>query len=242
MPAPATLDTREFKAALKALQKTSSRSAADFCNSQMSKLLYEAMAHTHKADADRLAYKLGQSGNQVNWRRKDGTLRQGRGRKGRAILANDDTFAARIVNTQRINEGKEPIFGKKLEAAAIKLINARRKSVAFVKSGWLPAFRVFKRLSGRGVGNPASTGARQLGAPKGRAYPAKATLRGLLNPIVAKAENNAIVPFGKLSTRPGNPLKYAKDGLQKAIYARTPDMRRALIDRTGRDLDTVRPR
>lgn len=58
-----------------------------------------------------------------------------------------------------------------MEAAVRNLILARVRSIAFLKSGWLPAIKVFEPLAKKEGALPAKEG-RQYGQAKGRGIPA----------------------------------------------------------------------
>lgn len=224
-------DNRSFNAVLKKAVLESSRAAPKVINGHAMGVALKAVEATEKADADRIAQILGQTGTQLNYTKKGDRLRKGQRTRGKAIIA-EDSFAARIVNARR-KELAGPDFllwGNALEDAARKLIAARRRSVGFIKSGWLWAIRDLAQVV-PGFRRAASKDAKAIGQRKGVANPAKAT-GGLFASGTYRAtiENSALIAAGGKFQSPGahNPLPIAEKGLAAAMRAEESNLRKHL--------------
>ena len=130
-----TIDQAAFTRTLRRYAKVNKKTFREIVNKKALDLAFNAQRLTEAADPKAIEYKLGAIGNKVGRNRKTGALR-----KGKRILK-EDNFAARIVNSRRKKAGQPLIWGKELERAAQKLINARVRAVRFLRSGWLPAIK-----------------------------------------------------------------------------------------------------
>ena len=106
-------------------------------------------------------------------------------------------------------------------AASRKEFARRNSSVAFVKSGWLPALHTFAPLAVSKAGLPSmDRDAKQLGIPKGGARPAHS---GQGNVLRAEMWNTAALG-SKGATLKSNAMRVAESGLQKGFDAETRSM------------------
>lgn len=225
-----TLDTREFNAVLKRTAEQSSRAGVDVVNGRLFAVVLKAIRLTEKANKEKIASDLGQTGTELKYTRAGG-LRKGKRAKGRMILR-EDSFAARIVNARlrdRVGPGAM-LHGDELQAAARKLIQARMRSVAFIKSGWVWSLRALLPFVKFGrKGNP-DRDAKAVGRPKGTAEPAKLAL---FKPMVGTATNTALIAGGGKFQAEGahNPMPVAMAGLQKALAGEQAEMERHLREK-----------
>jgi hypothetical protein len=160
-----TIDQAAFTRTLRRYAKVNKKTFREIVNKKALDLAFNAQRLTEAADPKAIEYKLGAIGNKVGRNRKTGGLR-----KGRRILK-EDNFAARIVNSRRKKAGQPLIWGKELERAAQKLINARVRAVKFLRSGWLPAI---KKLSYSGCG--LSNFCAPAGCRPSKNYPIQSTV------------------------------------------------------------------
>lgn len=125
-------------------------------------------------------------------------------RKTAAILG-------RIINKRRAERGEPGLYGEEMKKAVEILYQIRRRSVAFLKSGWLPAIRrlelAVEAKYRRGAARNDRSAA-QVGQPKGKAIPARTGVR-----TVAIIENAAIAKHDNKDAL----LKYGGPALQKAF-------------------------
>ena len=219
-------DMRQFNATLRRAAQESSRAAPDVINGHALAVTIKAVELTEKANRDQIAHILGQTGTQLNYTKKGDRLKK-RSRGGAIIK--DDSFAARIVNARR-KEFAGPdymLWGNALEQAAKKLIAARQKATAFIKSGWLWALRDLAAVvKGWRKSNPDRE-AKASGVRKGKANPARPT-GGIFGSGMFKAtiENTALIASGGKFQSKGahNPLPIAEKGLRLALAAENANM------------------
>lgn len=100
-----------------------------------------------------------------------------------------------IINRRRAEKNEKGLYGEDMAKAVEILYAARRRSVAFLKSGWLPAIRrlelAVEPKYRRGAARNDRT-AKQFGRPKGQAIPATTGWR-----CVARIENAALSTHDK---------------------------------------------
>lgn len=229
-----TIDTREFKAAAEALWLKSSRTFPGFVNGQMLKVASEAIKATDKADRQSIERELGAFG-------KDSGGKSFRIKKSDWARL-EGTFAAKIVNARLRARGEKTIWGRALGAAALKLIAAKKRSVAFIKSGWIPALRDLSTLAyssgGRAQDRAGFYDAKQFGQAKGSVMPAQYSEGGRVGCTII---NSALLTVSRHSVggKPGNPMPIARSGLEHGIRAATRDMIEELKRRLVKELGPI---
>lgn len=214
---PLKIDTTEFNATFAEYLRVSKMEFAKAVNTKAFFIALKAMPETPKADK----LKIGRSLSKLIF-----TF----GNKGRKSLATVQRFgrygqkqeapvAALIINARRKKRGKPGLYGAKMKKAISTIISARQRSVAYLRSGWLPAVRRLGPLADKsGAPRPGDTG-RQFGQDKGRAIPAVpgalavceiANSIGLIGPQAAE-QRRAID-------------KHARPALQRAVDAESASM------------------
>jgi hypothetical protein len=122
-----------------------------------------------------------------------------------------DTLAEAILMARYNAQGGWPTSGAEFESAARKLIAARVRSIAFLKSGWIPAIRILETfVTSKSGAAPIDRDAKVYGAEKGSAYPAvdgEQMVARIVNEAVAKGDEG-----GKAL------LKWGGEGLDTAFY------------------------
>jgi hypothetical protein len=155
------VDAREFTATLRKYAELSRREPSDIVNKKALYIARGALRLTPKADKQVIKTELGRV-----IRRKTGarTLVLTKARDYPFSLA-EAIIRARIYR----KGGTQPTageIGEKIEA----LINSRMRSIAFLKSGWIPAIKLLgplvKNLRGA---PPLDRSAKEFGTPKGSA-------------------------------------------------------------------------
>jgi len=204
------LDAREFNRAAEALFEKSSRTYPEFVNGQLYGLALQALNQTIKADKAKMRAEL--LGEAHNTNEIDGS----------------DTLASRIVNSRLRAAGRPMIWGALLMQAARRLVAARSRATAFVKSGWLPAIMTLARFV-KGRRGRQDRDARIRGRPKGSVKQAVPMMSGIVSGSIT---NTAI--------RQSLALTIAANGLRKALAIQTADMLAELQRRIQRDIDSVR--
>lgn len=90
-------------------------------------------------------------------------------RKTSAILG-------KIINQRRGQRGEKGLYGLEMAKAVEILYAARRRSIAFLKSGWLPAIKLLEQAvepKYRRNAPRSDRASKQYGQPKGSAKPAR---------------------------------------------------------------------
>lgn len=209
-----TWDQSVFDSTLKDYSQVSKRTHQVIVNTKAFYVARKAVWFTHKADIQRVKNALGQiiSVNRITKagkiaKRKTVILKQGRGAA---------PLAALMISKRLASAGKRsPFYGRSRSAGAaamtrmvMKLMRARARSVAFLKSGWLPAIKKLAPYADKGSKPPIDNAAKIIGRDKGTAKPALATT----NPV-AEIINLATTR----RDRKGALVKYGAPGLQRAF-------------------------
>jgi hypothetical protein len=164
-----------------------------------------AMIETPKADKRKIAAELGR------------IVRRGK-RAGSVKLAKardfDAPLAALIVNKKR-GRGRG-LYGTAMAEAVRTLIASRMRSIAFLKSGWIPAIKALIPFADR-RGGPRQDRAVQYGRAKGSGTPAQ---EGIWK-VKAIIENSA----GDNKNNRDALLTYGGPALEKAVQNETASMK-----------------
>lgn len=222
-----SINVKQFNDTLRRAVKESSRAAVDVVNGHALGVIHKAIELTQMADREKMEATLGKIGTQLNYTKK-GLVRKGKGKRGQALLA-EGSFAARIVNARRRDFAGPDymLHGNALMAAARKLIAARVRSRAFIKSGFLWAMRdILQHVKG-GKRTPGDRQVKANGSQKGRAYPAREFVGAFgSGKFVVTIENTALIASGGKFQSKGhhNPLPVAERGMALAIAAENANM------------------
>ncbi len=117
-------------------------------------------------------------------------------------------IAALMINKRRQAMGQPGLYGAEMERAVRKLLGARRRSVAYLKSGWLPGIGIVSMGADKSKAPPGDSAARIYGEPKGWGLPAQTAPAGTMM-FKALMENRAgtrhdrnMAALRKYGTRP----------------------------------------
>lgn len=237
MSAELTVSIQEFNRVAERLIATSERTYPKFINGQALRVVSFAVKLTGKANAEKIQRQLGtlKTESEVGKFYKNGK----RTASGFIRLKKTDwhrmelTLAARIINARRKHAGEPMLWGKALAESARKMTAARARSVAFIKSGWIPAIQALVSVTpykDKTVSTSAD-GARIKGVPKGYAKPARFTISST---VTCEVGNTALLAVGKFSA--GNPMPIAEKGLRAAMDLTTRDMADEFYKRMAIDL------
>ncbi len=199
------VDNREFTASLRQYVKLSRTAFPDIANRKAFFIARGATRETPKADKNTIKSQLG-------------SLIGRKGKKRRLKLAqgttHDAPLAALIINAWRGRAGKPGLFGAEMRDAIEKLLALRMRSIAFIKSGWLPAIRILGAKVRSKSGAPREDkSAAIVGKDKGRAIPAR---DGAFR-VRATIENSASTSRDKKQAL----FKYGEPALERAFAAET---------------------
>ena len=228
-----TVDSREFQRVAEALITTSSRTYPRFVNGQLYRVATLAVKLTDKANRTKIDREMGTLRSVIKTRSSKSGGKNGWVRITKREIK-DDSFASRILIARHAATGKWFAKGRTIKEKAATLIAAKIRSVAFIKSGWIPSIQTLTPLVySRGA---ALGGAKQVGAPKGYAVPARFTMSG---PITGTIANTALLHQSKFNAwhgKLGNPIPIAQKGLQTAMNVATRDMADEFYRRTAIEL------
>ena len=214
-------DSRAWVSAANDLFKTSSRSCVDFINGQALRVTTFAIQYTEKANVQEVQHVLGQVGKVT---------------KGKRTLRDDvgNTLAARILQKIFNEKGQwadrkgRAVKGKTLADKVRNFIARRSRSVAFIKSGWIPAVKKLASVVKKKpqTASVSAQGSRQIGKPKGRAVPAAFYLTRRIECIIENTIPAHVKGTGSI----------AEKGLRQALREAARDMIETLAKRLKQDL------
>lgn len=118
----ATLDTRQFDKTLKEYMQFTKRSVAEVANAKCWFIARNATNTTKAVDRSKIDAEL------------DAPSR----------INPEAPLAAILVNKQLRGKGMKGVSGSQMQAAIKKLKAARKRSINFLRSGWLPAVRILE--------------------------------------------------------------------------------------------------
>lgn len=138
-------------------------------------------------------------------------------------------LAALIINARRGRKSLPGLFGEAMKQAMAILIAARRKSRAYLKSGWIPAIKRLEQAvkSRRGAPRMESS-PRQVGQPKGSAIPATNGFR-----VRAVIENAVAAAGGRAEHHAEAVKRFGEPALQRAFDRET----KSTLDEISRRLN-----
>lgn len=207
------LDMREFKATLNKYKELSKRDPATICNTKAFYIARRAVIETPKADKSQMQAELGRI---IRIKKLQVQKLRTVTRYGRFGQQVEAPLVALIINSRRGQHGEAGLYGSSMESAVTAFLNARFKSIAFLKSGWLPAIRALEPFAEKIGGPRLQRGPTQVGAAKGSGTPAK---DGFWT-TKATIENSA----GDNRNNKGALIKYGAPALQRAFDAESASM------------------
>ena len=231
------LNTSEFNRAAELYSKALRKSLPEAINRKMAWITRKSLWYTPKADYGKMAKELGQKVRVVTKTNK----RTGKefttltAKKGKAWLGYNNSAStakapllALIINKIRGQRGQRGLYGDAMRAAFEKMFAYRARSIAFLKSGWLPALDAFRAFSGGGKGArglpPVDKTAKQFKQPKGGGR-------------IATPSNPTAVIWNTASTKRDHKkalLVYGMPALQKA-YNEEVDSMKEYMERKFRE-------
>ncbi len=214
------LDTREFRRTLDRYAKISRRDRATIVNTKAFYIARAAVAFTPKADSSKIkkffeGAKLGRDKRSGRFRVDSGTL----------------AVVGKIINKRRGERGEKGLYGDAMKVAQAMMKAARLRSVAFLKSGWLPAIKTLAKLAERpGRAMRLDKKAEQIGKAKGDVSPAHEglfiTKAVIINLAEAKHDTKeALIKFGgpalqkAIDHEAASMSQYIEEKLKKAAAA-----------------------
>ncbi len=138
-------------------------------------------------------------------------------------------LAAVIINKRRGLKKQSGLYGRQMAVAIRKMLSARLRSVAFIKSGWLPAIQALAPFAEKKNEPDTDRDAAQVGNAKGRASEARES------DLITEA---TIVNLASAVRDKKNALeKYGIPGLDQAFNDEAQSMAQYIEDRMKPDAD-----
>jgi hypothetical protein len=179
MEVTAKFESAGLSQAILKCKEHTSKTSTDFINQVALNVAGRAMNETPKADKDKIQRQLGEVGRQIS-PIKSGK-NKGKFKRGKRIFAASNNKlegprAALIINARRRKAGLPGLEGKAMERAIISMVGARKRSVGFEKSGWIPAVKTLAGNIQKPFVLAQMKGISVKGTNKGSANPAKSDL------------------------------------------------------------------
>lgn len=171
------MDRREFRETLKQYRNHTKRDLATILNTKGFYIARGCARETPKADIAQMNAEIGvQAMALVRHQKGPRAGMHMRGNSAR-IYAQGSTvnapLLALIINARRGRAGQPGLYGAAMRQEMGKVLTARARSIAFIKSGWLPAIKVLARYAeNKTKAARPDPKAKQYGKSKGAAYPA----------------------------------------------------------------------
>lgn len=206
----ARFDQSEFNGLLEQYLQVTSRSVEETVNTKAFYVARAATRFTLKADVGKMASQLG-TFIKVTKTSKSGRVYQRRELKLVTGGQHEAPLAALIVQARRGRARQKGLYGPAMRQAVVAMLKARRASVAFLKSGWLPAIKKLEPLADRRGAPEPDHQARQIGQAKGDAIPGRLNYDQVIATIInsAMAKRDVRDALGRIGGR----------GLDAAFYA-----------------------
>ena len=204
------VNEREWRDTIRKYQRVSRRTSKEITDSKAYFIARGAIDETHKAN--KLA--IGKELSKVIFDFKNTATGSRRSLKtstrfGRWGQTHQVPIAALLVNWKRGQMGKPGLFGEAMKQAVQHFIANRQRSVAFLRSGWLPALRILSPFVKSKAGAvPLDPETKRHGEGKGSATPASEG---------AKARTVIVNSVGESGHHSEAVEKYAVPGLQKSF-------------------------
>ena len=238
MPSPVNIkvNDKEFRQTLRQYIQVSRRTIPEIVNSKAYFIARRAIYETPKANKLAIGKSLSKLLLSLKTTAKGGKMvLKTVTRYGRLGQTSQVPLAALLVNWQRGQRGKPGLYGEKMKAAVEHFILNRQRTIAFIRSGWLPAVKILapfvKSKKGAAPNDPET---KQHGRQKGGAVPAREGFR-----VAARIEN-AIAAGGKNAEHHGEAVnKYAIPALQRAFANEEASMRQYMEDKLKESAHSV---
>lgn len=205
MEARSTWNQELFDSILKQYLSVSSRDVVTAINTKGFYIARAATRMTMKAGKGKIEAGLGKI---VSVKR---TAKDGK------VSYQEAPLAAVIINRRLGRAGEGGLYGRAMKKAIRDLIAARKRSNAFLASGWIDAIKTLEPLADRGKRPPMAPAGemKRYGTAKGDAIPA------VLGPdIVVTIHNKAVAKRDKKDALG----KYGTDGLVQAFESEANSM------------------
>ena len=165
-----TWDQRKFDELLTLYARWSKRTHKQIVDTKAYYIARKAVWFTVKADSFTMKSQLGGFIMVSRLTKKGKTVRH---RDLQLVMGTkvNAPLAALIINKRRGRSGYPGLYGRDMARAVRNLLAARFRSIAFLKSGWIPAIQILAPLADKQGQPPIDPAGKQIGLPKGDAVP-----------------------------------------------------------------------
>lgn len=159
----------EFQATLKQYAKINRRTFKEITDSKALFIARGALWNTKKASKEGVKRELLELAYTLK------TSASGRTRKYlKQSASRNAPVAALLINWKRGRRGEPGLYGDAMKKAVKNFLASRLRSIAFLKSGWIPAIRILNPLvKSKSGAKPIDRTVKQYGKDKGTALPAR---------------------------------------------------------------------
>jgi hypothetical protein len=201
-PVKFKLEMSEFNRTLKKYRELSSRDPETIANTKAFYIARRATVVTPKANKSKIKRDLlSEITTEIKLLGQRIRITKSGIKRGKFITEKITApLVALIINARRGKKGLRGLEGNAMAEASNLLIAIRLKSVAFIKSGWLPAIKALEPLAAKGRAPNQDRTAETVGAQKGGAMPARGFWKAVAtiwNSAEATRDNKrALVTYG----------------------------------------------
>lgn len=224
------LNTKEWDKVFPQYARLRKKDLVDLTNTKLLFIARGALFRTPKADVAAIQMLLGPVASELSHQKIRITKTKGV-KRGKVVWKKVFASAknrevprlALIINARRRKEGKEMLFGDAMDREMNRVWNARRRSVAFLKSGWIPAIRHLTPLALPGRKPQIDRAAKQYGKNKGMAVAAGRSG----SRVIGRIENFA----NAKGDDKGALVKYGMPALKSAFDSEVAGMREYIANK-----------
>lgn len=215
-----------FDRTLKDYLRVNSRSLPEALNEKAYFIAGGAIRNTHKADAAKIRAELGAEMASVIGKRGKALKRKKLSFSGGYSMS----LAVAIVVAKLRRAGESIPSASKLAEMGLNLIRSRIRSVAFIRSGWLPALRRLARFSK--YGKIKFEMPKQYGKAKGGVSPATAAQGSFAKCVIWNKAGGEEKHKGAL-------IRYGTAGLEAAVNEEAVSMRKYIENKLRKNAQSV---
>lgn len=208
----ATVDSTVLNRQVERLSTSSKKLLPDIANQRLLNAVGRGFNKTPIADKAKIITELGEVGRNLR------LTKTGKLRRGSKIFASSTRskapLMALIINARRRKAGKKGLFGRDMEAAIVKAVAARKRSVGFEKSGYIPGMRVVASRLKRPFKIARTKGISVYGKNKGEGIAAR----------------DGWSPYAMIENSAKEIPKVGRDALQEGVDEEAREVERHLVE------------
>jgi len=209
---------REFKETLRKYAMVSKRTIPEIVNKKALFITRGALWHTRKASKEAIKKDLLELAYTLK------TSSKGKVRKFHKMSSTVPTapIAALLINWKRGQQGRMGLYGDAMKKAVKSFVGRRQRSVAYIRSGWIPAIKTLNPfVKSKAGAKPLDPEARVQRRDKGWATPAREgwNVKAIIVNAIAEGSSKDAAHHGKAL------VEYGEPALAAAIQEEEASMR-----------------